>query len=359
MSESDLIVVRSGDGREWRLDEYNNTVQTRDANGVWRNTVDLNTRELGMADVHINSALANYAAGYKLADGIADYVAPAVLVDKASDYYYTWDKDDALQGAQTMLVSEASPIPEISPRLSSTLYTTAPFGLATFVPQGVLAAADAALNPRLAGINRLMSAMSIAREGRAAALMSTVTFSGYTAAIAAGAKWNGGATSDPIADLHGAIEAALMPITDIVMSEQVCHDFARNPNVAKYGLYKDNSKQLDLAQLSTVLSLPPITVGKMKGKSASAGTYGYTWGAGCLLLHREPGPTVDQMSISTAKTFRWRKGGLGSDANGFRVRQWFDPSKGQDGGEYIAVCCNEVVVATSAASGYYLSACHQ
>lgn len=360
MSEQDLIVVRSQDGREWRLDEHNNTVQSRDSSGTWRNVVDLNTRELGLGDVHINSALANYAAGYKLANSIADFVAPPVMVDKASDYFFTWDKDDALQGAHTQLASEASPLPEISPRVSETLFTTVPYGLASFVPQGIIAAADAPLNPRMAAISRIMNAMTIGRESRAATLlMSGTTFSGYTANIAAGAKWNGGATSDPISDLHTALEAALMPITDIIMSERVAHAFARNPNVAKYGLYKNDTRELDLEKVSAVLSLPPITVGKMKVKSNSAGTYGYAWGNGCLLIHREPGPTVDQMSISTAKTFRWRKGGLGTDSNGFRVRQWFDPSKGQDGGEYVAVLCNEVVTATAVATGYYLGTCWQ
>jgi hypothetical protein len=355
------IQVRSNDGRTWYLNEDNNTVAVKDANGKLTNVADLNTqqRDLGMADVHVNAALTNYAAGYKLGASIADFVAPPVMVDKASNYYYTWDKDDALQGAHTQLVSEAAPIPEISPRLSSTLYTTVPYGLASFVPQGLSANADTPLNPRMAAISRIQNAMSIGREARAAAaLMSASVFSGYTATIAAGAKWNGGATSNPLNDLLTAIENALMPITDVVMSQRVWHAFVQNPNVAKFGMYKD-SDNMSPSALSALLKLPPITIGAMKVKSNTAGTYGYAWGNGCLLLHREAGPTVDQQSISTAKTFRWVKGGMGVDSNGFRVRQWYDPAKGQDGGEYVAVVTNEVITATAPASGYYLHTCYQ
>lgn len=346
-------VVRTLDGRTFYLDEHNNTVQ--DANGV--NIGE--TRELGIANVHLATTLGNYCAGYKLADGIADFVAPPVPTDKASDYYTTWDKDDAFQGAHTQLVGEAAPLPEITPRLSSTLFSTAPYGLATFVPQGVIANADNPINPRMGYLRRIMNAMAIGREQRAAALlMSGTTFSGYTANVAAGAKWNGGATSDPIADLHSAIKTALMPITDIIMSEEVAFAFVTNPNVAKYVQYK-SGVDVDGAAISSILKLPPITISKHKTKSNTTGLYGYTWGRGCLLIHREPGVTIDGESISTAKTFRWRKGGLGNDASGFRVRMWFDPAKGQDGGEYIAVCTNEVVTATAPATGYYLGTCYQ
>lgn len=356
MSEENLIAVRSADGREWYLNETENTVAVKDAQGRLVNVAE--QRDLAMSDVHVNAALANYAAGYKLGDGVADFVAPPLMVQKASDYYYTWDKDDALQGAHTQLVSEASPIPEISPRLSSALYTTAPYGLASFVPQGVVAAADAPLNPRQAAVNRVMNAMLIGREARAAsALTNASTFAGYTAAIAAGNKWNGGAGSNPVTDLLGAVEKALMPITDIVMSEQVWNAFVTNANVLKYSMYNTATKMLP-GELMALLKLPPITVARMKVKSNSAGTYGYAWGTGCVLLHRDPGATVDGQSISTAKTFRWVKGGMGVDSNGFRVRQWFDPSKGQDGGEYIAVVTNEVITVTAPATGYLLTACY-
>lgn len=356
----ELIRVRADNGQDYFLDDAAGTVKQRDAAGRLVNIADLNTRDLGIGDVHIPSAMANYAAGYKQGPAVAEIVAPVVLSEKASDYYFTFDKDDALQSAQTTLAAEGDRLPEISPRLSNSTFTTQPYGLAAFIPQGVIANADSPLNPRMAAMNRMLNAMSLAREQRtAAALMNATTFSGFTSAIAAGSKWNGGADSDPVADIHLGIETALQDINQILMAENVWHAFVRNSNVAKFGMYKDGANVTPGA-LSALLGLPEIVIARMKGKSASAGTYGYVWGSGCLLLHNPPGVPADQQSIATSKTFRWSKGeGMGSIDGGFRVRSWFDPNRGQDGGEMLAVAVNEVPVVTAPATGYLLTACVQ
>ena len=356
-----LEMVQGLDGSVFYLDEINHTVMRKDGNG--RLVVVSEFRALGQslsaADVHQDHTLAGYAAGYKLASSIVEDVAPTVLVGNSSDYYTTWDKEDAFQGAHSDLVAENQPIPEISPRLSRTLFTTAPRGLCSFVGQGVIANADTPLNPRQAAVNRIMNAMTIGRESRAATLlMSGSTFSGYTSNIAAGNKWNGGAGSDPVRDILTAIENAWMDITNIVMSQQVWHAFSTNPNTMKYGMYKPGDSITPQA-LSAILELPPFIVSKMKTMSPTTGLKQYVWGSGCLLIHKQAGPTVDGQTVSTAKTFRWNKGGLGTDTNGFRTRTWFDPAKGQDGGEYVAVLSNEVVTATAPATGYYLGTCYQ
>jgi hypothetical protein len=354
---SDTFEVRDDSGQVAHIDDRNQNVTYRTPEGK------LVTRDLSSADVHINSALGNYAAGYKLAPAVAEIVAPVVLTEKASDYFYTWDKLDAFQSASVQIASEGDKLPEISPRVSSTLFSTVPYGLMSFVPQGIIANADTPLQPRLAAMNRIMNVMLRAREERTAAALQTAgSFTSFTSTLGATAKWNGGTASDPVADMHLAIETALMEITHIVMSERTWHAFIRNPNVAKYSLYKDGAKTLDTANpsdLSALLGLPQIVVGKMKGRSSSAGTYGYLWGNPVTFLHNPPGVPTDGQSICTAKTFRWSKGGLATDANGFRVRTWFDPYLGQDGGERIAVLTNETVVITGPATGYYLVDAYQ
>jgi len=360
---SNLFKVMGPNGSVFYLDEDNHTVMQRDANGRLVNKTEFRAglgQNISVADVHVDSTLSNYAAGYKLADSIIEDVAPTVLTAHSSDYYTTWDKEDAFQAAHSVLATENESLPEVSPRVSRTLFTTSPAGMCSFIGQGVIANADSPLNPRMAAISAIMNKMILNREvAGATTLMSGTTFSGYTSNIAAGNKWNGGAGSDPVKDLLTAIEAAYMSITNIVMSEQVWHDFSTNPNVMKYGMYKPGDSITPQA-LSAILQLPPFLVGKMKYlPNTSATSLSYVWGAGCLLIHKEVGPTINQQSVSTAKTFRWNKGGMGTDSNGFRTRTWFDPSRGQDGGEYVAVLSNEIVTATAPATGYYLGTCHQ
>src|SRR5262245_7676615 len=55
------------------------------------------TMDLAQGDVHTDAPLPNYAAGYKLSDGLADIACPVVLVDKASNKFNTWDKENAFK----------------------------------------------------------------------------------------------------------------------------------------------------------------------------------------------------------------------------------------------------------------------
>jgi hypothetical protein len=282
------------------------------------------------------------------------------MVDKPYDTYYTWDKDDKFQDVTDDISSEDTQLAEVTPRLSTATYSTVARGLSSFVSQGSVAAADAMINPRMAALGRIMNVMTLRREKRViAALTNASTFSGYTAAIAAGAKWNGGATSDPVADLFAAMQASLMPITHIVMNQRTWFSFITNVNVTKHFSYSGIATVgSSPAQIASLLGLPPIVIGSMKGKSLTDGSYGYLWGNGVLLLHIPAGARVSAEEVPTARTFRWNKAG-GSNGNGFRIRSWFEPSRGQDGGEMIAVLSNDVEVVVAPNTGYLLTTAWQ
>ena len=53
--------------------------------------------DLGIGDVHIPSALPNFAGGYRLAEGVADIASPVVPVTKQSDYYFIWNSANAFE----------------------------------------------------------------------------------------------------------------------------------------------------------------------------------------------------------------------------------------------------------------------
>jgi len=344
-----IIKVRGDNGRIYEIDE--------EAGRVWADGYKAELRELSTSDVHINSAMSNFVVGYGRNQGqaIADIIMPPIVVDKASDTYHTIDKDDLFEDvSQNDVVGEDDPIPVISPRKSTATYTTLGRGLASRIPQGIVANADPRVDPRMMALSRVMNVKTLKREKRVvAAVQNASTFAGYTSAVAS--KWNGGAASDPVADLHLAIETALKPITHIAMSEQVGNAFVRNPNVQKYFNYTSGMTVMDAASnLAARLDLPQFVIGKMKGKSVTAGTYGYLWGTSVCLLHIPPGADASPEEVPTARTFRWNKtGAVGS--NGFRFRTWFEPGKGQDGGEILAVLSNDSEVVVAACTGYLLT----
>lgn len=309
--------------------------------------------DLGTGDVHQAAALPNYAAGYRNAPPIADLLSAPLMVTKPSDKYYTFAKEDAFQGATPAGGAPAGAVPEIAPRLSNATFTTTMKVLGGFVSTEIEQAADSPLKIRQATLRRIMNALLLARETRVATMLQTSGNwdSANVATIAAGAKWNGSASSDPVADLHARIEASWGECSGIAMSLPVYNAFARNPSVRSYYAYKGQTAPVPTpAEMSALLQLPPIIVSKMQ-KMTSSTAKGYIWG-NHVVLFRQPDemPPVSQDDVATSYTFRWDLSGL-ADANaasgGFIVREFFVQDRGPMGGNKMVVLHQDVETMTS------------
>jgi hypothetical protein len=347
----------------------NSMIEVRDVNGGATQNMDLFTgttqmagrdgrlvqMDLAQGDVHIDRAIANYASGYRLQNGCADIAAPVVMVDNASNKYWQWDKNDAFQQAESLVISPGAAPREIAPRLSTAAYTTVGYALGAFIPTELQANADSPLNLYLAHMTRIMNALTLAREIRVATMMRLPgNYTGFSTTASSTSKWNSGTASDPIADLYTRAEAALQPITDVIMSEQLWHDFVRNAAVQKYtgfksmvpgltGMTTQNGNVAGLSEFAAILGLPRIHVAAMKYLD-STGNYSYVWGGDAVLVHKPATEfPIDGQDIATAYTFRWKGGDVGDAQvdNGFIVRSFFVPNRGPRGGTQIVVTHND------------------
>ena len=81
-------------------------------------------------------------------------------------------------------------------------------------------AADAPLKIRQATLRRIMNAILLAREIRVANMLQNASNwnSANVQTILAAARWNGGASSDPVANIHAALEASWGDVTGVAMS---------------------------------------------------------------------------------------------------------------------------------------------
>lgn len=345
----------------WTFDLANNTrTMTDPASGK------LVTMDLGTADVHIDAALATYAAGYQEAanESIADQVVPILPVDKKSNKYYTWDKNDVFQDVQSLEVAPGGAVAEISPRLSNASYNTISYGVQCAVTTELQANADAALNPERQAMARCINALNLARERRCASTTQTSAnwSGGFVRTLDATTKWNGGASSNPIADIFAALEASLTSVGGIVMSERTYHDFIQNAAVQKYIAFKSGAAPLPGAEkMSAILELPPFIIGKRKAIVTSS-TYGYLWGDNVSLIKADAGIPTGGQTISTARTFRWTgaNGGVtdGTMQGGYLVRSYFDPKRGPRGAKVIVVCHDDTEVMTSVVAGGIIVGAH-
>lgn len=361
MSDNNIVEVRGTDGKTYRLDEFNHTVV--DENG--RNVAGFTEydpaptfeRDFTQANVHTAAILTNFAIDYGTQSGeaIADMAAPPVLVQKASDTYYTYSKNNKFRRASATLTSEDAAIPEVGPEISTDTYTTVPYGLSTFIAQGVEANADAGVNPRMRAMNRVMNVLTMDREARAqTALMNGTTFSGYTTALTSSNYWDNGASSDPRNDIITALTSTLAPINRMILSEEGWYKFCHNEQVAKYALPVGRGGSNSPAAVMESLGFPEIVpvIGRMKAESLTAGTttIDYVWEDDCLFCYVPRGNSLED--VPTARTFRWLKDGMSRESGGFRIREWDEPGRGQDGGRRLAVVVNEVVKVTAADTGY-------
>ncbi len=314
--------------------------------------------DLGTGDVHTPSALPNIAMGYRNEPPMADVYSPPVLVPKPSDYYNVFDKNDAFQRAYPTGGTGGASVAEIAPRLATTLFTTTERALGGFVATQVEAAADVPLRILTATSKRVMNAMALEREIRVQSLARTTSNwnSNNVLTVAAGAKWNGGGSSDPIKDLQGRDESSLMGLSGILMALPTFNAMVRNPAARAYWGFKDTDRDIPTPQdLSKRLGLPPIYVSRMR-YIGSAGTPVFVWG-GDVVLFRNPDemPPTSQDDIASSYSFRWNMTGKPSDATqvsgGYIVRQYYDQNRGSMGGIKVVVVHQDAEVQTSAYVG--------
>ena len=311
--------------------------------------------DLGPSEVHVDTALATFATGYKQAGLAADTVMPIVTTSKMSDVYYEFDPDNEFAGADGTIAAANGVIHEVTPKQSTTPFSTTPYALAGFLPLEVLGNQDAILNLQFRTIRTIMAKLMVNREKRVkTVLFNSANYSGAhlvdLSALAATRKWNGGSASTPVRDIQSICEASLAPITHMVMSLDTWNAFTVNADVQKFLAFKSNAPALPTldqrAAFSALLGLPMPIVCEARSKTTS-GVFPYIWGGSVALIHQQPGVPADGMTTATAKTFRWTGAdalvrdassvdGMGS-GGGITVRSMFKQDRGPLGGMYMVV----------------------
>jgi hypothetical protein len=118
------------------------------------------------SQVHIDAPLTNLTLAYlQSADNfIADKVFPIVDVDKQSDKYYIYDRENFNRSGQRKQLAPRTRPERVGMSLSNDSYFADVFGLATDFDEQTLANEDAALETRAMGAQMLTHNMLIDRE---------------------------------------------------------------------------------------------------------------------------------------------------------------------------------------------------
>ncbi len=311
--------------------------------------------DLSVTDVHTPALMPNFAGGYRLAEGVADIVSPVIPVTKQSDYYAIWNSANAFQRvAATQGAAGAMPN-LINPGLSTTEYKAPEYAIGGYLPTEIEANADAPLRPFEAMSDMILDKLRLEREFRVQTLLTTSGNwnSNNVLALASGAQWNGGASSDPIANMQYIEEHSFAGVSRWVFGTPSYHAFVRNPAVRAYYFAKsgDDTVLPDPKKISQIFDLAPIVVDDMKYSPTSTSVATYVWpsaagSSSAVVAIHEPKtmPPIDGRDVMTSTTFRW-SGGKAPDGRvimgGMLLRSWFKPGGGGRGGRIVVLVHND------------------
>jgi hypothetical protein len=279
-----------------------------------------------ISDVHIDAILTNISVAYmqRAENMIADKVFPVVPVDKKSNKYFTYDKNDWFRDE----AQRRAPGTESAGggyNLSTTTYSADVFAFHKDVDDQTLANADTPLNPLREAAEFVTSRLLLRREVQ---FISDFMTTGVWATDATGVsaspsstqfyQWNDYTNSDPIEDIEEAKENILSTTgyeaNTLVLGYQSFRQLKNHPDVVDRYKYTTSSVITE-EMLARLFGVNRILVAKSVRATNDEGltpAYGFNFGKSACLLHVAPNPGL--MTPSAGYIFAWTgvSGGLGS-----------------------------------------------
>lgn len=266
------------------------------------------------SDVHISAALTNVAVAFvqDAANFIAARVFPIVPVQKQSDVYWKFSKDDFLRD-EAKPRADATESAGTGFNLSTATYTATVYGLHKDLGDQVRSNADAALNIEARSTQMLIQKMLIKRDRLfMQKFMTTGVWGTDIAGVASGAvvgtsavKWSVGATSDPFADISRGQTSVLqnsgLEANVLVLSYGVYQALRLHPAIIdriKYTMGAE-ARNINPALLAAAFDVDEVMISRAvynTSQEGVAGAYSFVMGNHALLAHRTAAPSLTEAS---------------------------------------------------------------
>lgn len=298
------------------------------------------TKFLGPSSVHNDSTLSNMSVQYANEEFIGQQLMPVVETSKLSDIFFVYDKRSRLAVPDDAVGSRGD-ANEITDARSTDTFSCKAYALKNYVDALTLANQDAPLNEMMDLVMSLNDMIDLAEEIRIATVLTTSGnyATANTSALGAADRWDSAGGGNPIKNIQDALAAIWMGRgpTDLVgfCSLDVFNVLSRHPDIRDLFKYGGTAPGLASANMiADFFGMSKLLVGKARKDTANSGataSYSRVWGTdyfGILRVARNPG-------IRTAAfgyTFRFGEKS---------TTQWWDPSKGTEGGYYARVAVKE------------------
>lgn len=288
------------------------------------------------AQVHVDSALTDFAVGYENNNFVADLVSPPIYTTKLSGKYFKTSRKDRATGLDDRFGPRGR-ANEVSIDPTTGTYTLIDRGLYQPVPNDVEVNADAPLDPRQLAVDNVMQRIKLNREIRVATAINTSGNYASANTAAAAAKWTNESTGTPLTDIQTAIQALRASGTRskkiAVCSTPVYHALAKHPQMM--GLRPGGGQQggmLGADELAKYLSLDGVLVSDVEKNTANEGqtfSSSYVWDSTMFAILLVP-QVLQSTDVQIFCASFMLKGGM-------QVRTWYDETAGRGGSENVLV----------------------
>lgn len=300
--------------------------------------------------MHRDAVLSNLSVKYRNADMIWPFVLPIVKVNKRSDVFYIYNKEDSFKLVDDRLTPKGL-ANEIYWGVADTNYSVKDHGLGDWLPQEAIDNADNPLQPEIDTNDFLNSCLDVAQESRVVnKVFAAASYPvGNKVQLAGNDQW-GGNTDDPIDDIQIAIEACLMRANTLVFGVEAWLKFRKLPEIldaCKAVAGADLKGGMASAQeVAALFEVDRVLIGRARYNSAKPGqaaSLTRLWGKHCAALHVNPNPGIKTITfgVTFCETLR------------FTARD-FDPKRGLKGAHYIRPAWNSDEQIIASDCGYLI-----
>lgn len=277
-------------------------------------------------EVHVDAILTNISVAYmqKAENFIADKVFPVIPVEKKSDLYYVYDKNDWFRD-EAQRRADATESAGGGYSMSTAPYSCDVWAFHKDIGDQTLRNSDAPLKPLSEASEFVTRRLLLRREIQFVSDFLTASvwgtdLTGVSGSPGAGEfkQWSDYANSDPLEDIEDMKETILsstgMEGNTLVLGYQVFRQLKNHPDIVDKIKYT-SSENITAGMLASMFEIDRVLVSKsVKATNAEGATpaYGFTFGKAACLLHVADNPGL--MTPSAGYIFGWTgvSEGLGS-----------------------------------------------
>lgn len=276
--------------------------------------------------VHVDAILTNISVAYlqKADNFIADKVFPVVPVDKKSDKFFVYTKNDWFRD-EAQRRADGTESAGSGYNLTTGTYSADVFAFHKDVGDQTIANADAPLNPLREATEFVTNRMLLRKELQFVTDFFTtgvwsqdVTGVAGTPSAGQTKQWSDYTSSDPINDIEEAKSDVLsttgLEPNTLVLGYEVFRQLKNHPDLVDRIKYT-SSQTITEDMLARMFDIDRVLVAKAvraTNVEGAAEAYGFAYGKAALLAHVAPSPGL--LTPSAGYTFSWTgvSGGIGS-----------------------------------------------